>query len=737
MPGQPASVPVTIAITSMSPSYAMPGQRISIAVQVRNVSGTALSGLSVQMLSSGKQFTSRSYLEYFALGYYAPSEPALNLPPVMIGRLAAGAAWTGSISVPVSALGLTCFGVYPLTAQVSDSAGPLASDPTPLPYWPRKKSSCPIQRPKPTDISWVWPLIDKPHQGPCPGLLDNSLAATIAPTGRLGQLLAVGASYAYAARLTWAVDPALLDGVQTMRQPYLVGGNASCTGARPYPASSAATAWLHELSVATAGQTVFATPYADTDMAALTQVLRNHDLSRSFAQGQLVAGQILKRSFAPEAIPAGGRQLAAVAWPADGIANYALLENLAAIKISTVILDSSTMQVRPPVYYTPGAVTSTLDGLGTRLHFLLADDTISQWLGSRDAQSGQLSAIFKVSQMFLAETAMIVAEAPSISRSIVVAPPRRWNPTSQLASDLLAETVTARWLRPTTMSQLLALPADHLIRSQPQRVSSDELSRKLLSQVARSEPAVALLESILITPNQQLYRAVFGAESSAWRDGRAAERPAQALVTRIARFVEDQMDRLSVSGPTGVTLGGTVGSSTVAISNQLRYPVRVKIGVSSSNGSVTIIVPDKGIFTVPADETRVVKLAVHATSTGSATVTLRLTSPLTGIRLPVDALVMHVQATRSGVIALIICAGLLAVFVFTSAARAIRHGRPGPPEPADHDAGSAGGGPADRPDGGQEPDNVGAERSHLMPTGPAIAGQGPPEPGQLTTEGFR
>jgi hypothetical protein len=740
---QPASGPLTVTVTSMSPSYAMPGQTMIIAVQVRNVSATAQSDLTLQVLTSGS-FTSRGYLELYARGEYSPPQSQVNLRPVTIRQLAAGATWARRIHVPVSALHLSCFGVYPLTVQVSDPLAAPAFDQAVLPYWPNKKGSCTSQRPKRSDISWIWPLIDQPHQGPCPDeLIDNSLAASISPAGRLGELLAIGAKYAGPGRLTWAVDPALLDSVQTMTQPYQVGGSANCTGGQQHSATKSAASWLHELTVATAGRTVFATPYADTDVAALTQDSRTHDLSRAFTEGQQVASQILGRHFAGAAIPAAGPQLAAIAWPAAGIANYALLENLAADKISTVVLSSAMMTIlRPPVDYTPSAVTSTVDGLGTKLHLLLADDAISAWLGSSGASSRQPGAMFKVRQMFLAETAMIVAEAPNNPRAIVVAPPRYWNAPRQLMSGLLADTVSAPWLRPSTVRQLLALPPDHLIRSQPKSVSASELSRGLLREVARCDRQVALLESILPTPNLQLYRSLFGAESSAWRGGHAAEAPARALVTRISRFVEAQLDGLSVAGPSGVTLGGTVGSSTVAISNQLSYPVRVKIRVSASNGSVTISIADRGVVTVPAQTTKVVKLTVHATSTGSATIRLHLESPHTDRTLPVPQLVMHVQATRSGIIVLIIVAGLLAVFVFTSAARAIRHGRPRPPEPADGDPGSPAGGPPDRPAGPEEPDNVDVSQSELTSTGLANASQGPsvpdrpPAPSHPATPGY-
>lgn len=738
--GQPAQVPVTLAITSMSPSYAMPGRTMVIKVAVRNVSAATMGGLAVRLWSSSTPFTTRDDLEHYALGSAIPSEASLSIAPFVVGQLAPGASAYRTIRVPVKALRLSCFGVYPLTAQVTNSAGALlVSDPALLPYWPGKHSSCQGSLPKRSDISWVWPMIDQPHQGACPGLDNNNLAASIAPGGRLSELLAIGRKYATRARLTWAIDPALQDNAQTMTTAYLVGGDADCKGSRLHAPDPNAAGWLKALSLATSGQTVFATPYADVDVAALTQHSEvNRDLRRAFVEGQGVSKQILGLYSAHGTKPAPSRRLAPVAWPADGIANYALLENLAAIKIGTVILDSTTMPPAAPVDYTPGAVTAITDGVGTVLHVLLADDTITALLGSPDAASAQPGAIFRVRQLFLAETAMIVAQEPGIPRPIVVAPPRRWDPSDQLAGDLLADTVSVPWLRPASTGQLLALPVDHLARVRPESVSKTELSGQLLRQVAKLDRRVALFESILVSPNLPLYRAVFGIESSAWRGGHAAARPAQTMMQLTSRYLHDQLAGLSIGGQTYVTLGGRVGPVPVAITNELYYPVHVKLAVGVSNSSLKITVPANGIFTIPARQTTNVKLTVHATADGAAVIRLHLTSPLTGRSLPVKPLVMQIRATHFGTLVLIICAALLGVFVITSAARAIRHGRPAPPAPVASAAGEAGppdGGPADRPDGTEEPDTVEAERPELTSAGPPTVSQGPTAPGRLPTEG--
>ena len=99
---------------------------------------------------------------------------------------------------------------------------------------------------------------------------------------------------------------------------------------------------------------------------------------------------------------------------------------------------------------------------------LLSDDTITQIIGTANAPSDSKATAFAVEQRYLAETAMIAAEQPSIGRSVVVAPPRRWDPPAGLANELLSETVTAPWLHSVSLGDLASVkdargrsPASH------------------------------------------------------------------------------------------------------------------------------------------------------------------------------------------------------------------------------------------------------------------------------------
>jgi hypothetical protein len=674
--------PVSLTITSVTPAFAKTNQTITVSGTVSDTSGTGVAGMTVQLLSSATPFASRSDLQEFADGQLVVDSPvpgATTTVPSLRPRQSV--AW--AIRLPVRRVGMTFFGVYPLAAEAVSSTGtPLVTDNTFLPFWPTAKAADPQVQ----DIAWIWPLIDQPRQAACTALLNDSLEDSLA-SGRLAGLLNVGASYAQTAHLTWAIDPALLANVETMTKAYLVGGNAACQGGTREPASQAARHWLAKLKTATSGQPVFVTPYADVDVAALTRASLGTDLTRAFREGRSVAGAILGRSFeltAGRATAAAARGadpavMNSLAWPADGIANYAVLENLAALgKISTVVLDSSKMPPTGPVGYTPSAQTETPDGVGPDLHVLLSDDTITQVLASANSPSDSAGTAFAVAQRYLAETAMIAAEAPGLGRSIVIAPPRHWNPPAGLARKLLADTVTAPWLHTESLAQLASAKnaPGQVAREPPRAVSSAELSHSLLRKVRQLDREVQVLQSIRMQPDPELYTAVAAVESSAWRGGKAGERHALHLLNRVSGYIASQETGLSVLGTSPVTLGGLKATIPVSIDNRLGYPVRVRLKATSVGGTIAVKGLQNVITVQPGEST--IHLKLVAARVGSTTLSLSLVTPK-GVPIPrVAPVLMTVQATHYGTLALVIIAAALAVFMLTSATRAFRRGRNSP-----------------------------------------------------------
>ncbi|HEY4703064.1 MAG TPA: hypothetical protein VIH64_14310, partial [Streptosporangiaceae bacterium] len=369
-----------------------------------NTSHGPVPDVSVVLRSSASALASRNDLASYARGALAADTP-VGTPVTVASSLAPRTTAHWKLSLSVRSIGINQFGVYPLAVQARDAAGvTVGIQRTFLPYWPGA-SAAGVS--KPLRIAWIWPLINPPQQGICTALTSNSLAASVAPGGRLSTLLNVGSSYATRADLTWSVDPSLLSSVSTMTRSYRVGASTACDGGVSHHASTAATQWLSGVRAAAAGQQMFTTPYDDVDVAALTHQGLDTDLRTAYGLAGSTASALLGDSY----------QSTSIAWPADGLADSSVLGNLAVNGISTTVLASSEMPATGAVFTPDDAVTSTPTPAGTTMKVLLADSTLTSVLGSATSSAG---SAFAVSQQFLAETAMIEAEDPQMARSVVV-----------------------------------------------------------------------------------------------------------------------------------------------------------------------------------------------------------------------------------------------------------------------------------------------------------------------------
>ena len=119
-PGQagPAQ-PMSITITSMSPTYATPKGTVTVSGTVTNTTATAATELTVQLFSSSVRFPDRDAMTSYLT---APAGAAVDSPlPKSVQALATVPAHSTrpwSVTLRVSQAGMTAFGVYPLAAQL-------------------------------------------------------------------------------------------------------------------------------------------------------------------------------------------------------------------------------------------------------------------------------------------------------------------------------------------------------------------------------------------------------------------------------------------------------------------------------------------------------------------------------------------------------------------------------------------------------------------------------------------
>lgn len=709
---------VTLAIDSISPRTATATSTVTVSGTVTNGTGSALDGLTVALDSTDAQFTTRDSMDDFTAARATPGLVPDGDPYAFTVTVSPGGTASWRVAFTAADAGMTQFGVYGLEAALTDSAGTiLATGRELLPFWPG--SSADVAQLK---VAWIWPLIDQPYTQACGWLTSSSLESSLAGGGRLNGLLAAGTG-AQQAQLTWAVDPALLNDAATMSNRHPVG-TADCTGQQMQPASSAARDWLTSLKAATASQPVIVTPYANTDIAALVHNGLTGELTSAYQLAQAIADPILSRAF-----------LLDVALPAGGIADQSVLTALAATEhVPSVVLGSNQMPLASGEY-ADDAVSSWASGAGTTMSVLLADSTLTDLLkgANTTSQAGQ----FAIEQQFLAQTAMIAAEAPQDPRSLVVAPPETWDPTEALAADLLQETTSAPWLKPVQLESLTGQSGDRA--SQPARkplaavrVSKRELPRAYLAKVSQLNNSLAVFTSMLSQPpagyKQQLAAALAATESSAWRGGGTSAAQGEALITGLNQYLADAEHKVSII--TGqISMAGASGELPVTIQNQLeKQTIQVRLGATITMApgiTSTLTIGPQKLVTIPPGQVKLVKLSVHKAPQGSSTINLSLISANGTVLTWTKGTKLTFNSTRYGERILLVIAGAIGLLLLSSA---IRSGRRRLAAAGGPDA-NAGHGPDTSAGHGQDPD------SGAGPDGPAsqAGGEEHGSPGNVMT----
>jgi hypothetical protein len=660
---------LSVVIDSMSPQAAGPGATVTVSGTVSNDTSRTQAGLDVQLWTSPDRFQTRDamdvYVNHGTGGDLVEANSAFIAASLKPG---ATASWHASFQVDV--VGMTQFGVYPVSAQLVDGQGDvLAVNQTLLPFWPGQQAA---GLARPLDISWVWPLIDQPHHQVCSALTNNDLATSLAPGGRLASLLDAGQANPNA-DLTWVIDPALLSDVDTMTRTYQVDSGTGCGGAPYQPASKTARNWLSGLRAVTSAQPAVITPYANVDVSALVHSGLTADITSAYQLGSSVAGRVLGGSFGPR-----------IAVPAGGTADLSVLTNLVTTQhISTVVLDSNEMPPTNPAVFADDAVTS-ITVAGLPMTVLLADHTLTKVLAAGDTSAGGQPAgtQFAVSQRFLAETAMIAAEAPSFERSIVVEPPENWSPSASLAGQLLSETTAAPWLRPTALGKLSAAPdSERKIARQPPPANQDspgELSGSYLSQVSEVGNDLDTYEDLLYRPAssylEPFSEALIATESSAWR-GSSGESKGLALARKLSKFMSGEESRIAIIAAQQVPMGGSSGPVPVSVQNESHHPIVVELNANvldmAGRTSQLTIGHFDNVMKVQPGQAVTVRLPVSSAPIGPTAIKLSLTTTH-GQTLPVQQINLTVESTRDGRTILFLIAAAIGVLLLTSVFRGLR-----------------------------------------------------------------
>lgn len=698
--------PIRVTVTSLLPRSPAPGGFFEVSGNLTNRGDKPVGRLRVR-LQIGERVAGRDQVRRDDVDRPETFWGGIEVKPVLTS-LAPGQTTAFDLRTTVGALGLGQLGAYPMDVvgrgDFDGQRSNLGLAPTWIPWF----AGDPV---RPLRIAVLWPLVDQPRRGPRDVMVDDQLAATLAPAGRLGQLLAGarggetgqcdGVAHGppqtfvdkpatppptrrcEAVPVTYAVDPDLLDTVKAMTKPYDVQAGGRI---RPGTGTAAATRWLGGLNAALNSSSVLALPYADPDVDALTRDSRGKN---DIAVAQKVGAAVVREVT-------GATPLSTVAWPPAGTVSTAAMDALLVAGTQALVLDPTAYD-GPPVElnHTPGTrAVLPPSAAGEAVTGLVVDRELSDLLTSqRTSGLGPRLA----EQRWLTETAIIAAEQPGLSRTLLLAPPRRGQVPAPVAAAALRDIGRLPWLCPVQLADIATgrdrcatdpPAAATATRSKPEprgdaRIAPNatELSSGLLTRVAQDrDTAVQLVEAILkpsdsaSRTNSRLRRAVARSESSAWRGAPDGDAPAgRRMANLLSNDVADLVGHVKVRGKP-LLLTSTKGTLSVSVENTLDVPIAVRVRFFSS--TATLSTQETGLIEVRPGTAQQASVRAAARKSGRFVVFAQLMDR-NGQRFE-DPAEVDVRSTRYGRIALGVT-GLAAGVLLAAAGvrivrRALRHG---------------------------------------------------------------
>ena len=487
----------------------------------------------------------------------------------------------------------------------------------------------------PVQMTMLWPLADRPRLAPgAPGgttpvrLLDDELATSLAPGGRLDTLLsaidfATGptvdpAGHLHAA-VCLAVDPDLLVTVNAMTGGYVVNDGPDigrATPTHPGAGQEAATGWLNRQRALAGRVCVAPTSYAQADLAALRRV-GDAGLSAIATKG---AGDIIDQIL-------GVATTRGASLVADGPLTGPTVDLLSS-QGQTVAIAATQVTAHDaatgapesadltPQRYTPRVVTAGFDpAVGAALAGAGTDPVAPSYLDpSLDIPVADDSPVARRQDALGA--VLWRGLAPDIQpRSQILMPPLVWSLGPADAQAILTAVATAIHAGLAVARPLTAvIAAGNAVPPEPVQPLPEEslgnpdsrIEGGVLGAIAGVTGRLWGLTAALTTDErtgltgvqytaplrEDMLRALSQSVPPETRNGLAQER-----LTRVARSVDDMFGAVTVVNPGGAyTLATERSPLPLALRNDLRVPIRVRLQVDAPPG---MTVTDMGEIVLP------------------------------------------------------------------------------------------------------------------------------------------
>jgi hypothetical protein len=693
-----AAGPVSIRVVSVSPLVPRPTtglRRLRITLALSNQTDEPLQHVSITALR-GMPISYQAALDN-ELADPAPPSSGITIQP--LHPITANLPVAGS-SVPVvtktfvATTGLAAsaglclcaeHAVYPVwftAAGVRNGvSGVLGQTETFVPSFYR--------RPPPVHVSWVWPLIDRPHRILGSSQFTDDSLATSVSTGRLSRCLQVLEQVAPTVPVTVVIDPELLDELQIMAGGHYTYRAASGKSV-PGTGSAAAAAWLARLQAVLKNNpqvSVALTPEADPDIEALT---RAH-LTWTSTLSATVQHRVLTAL-------GGATPTSTFAWPPGGIISRPTLRTLRSAGVTSLLLSDQSVQRQTLTTGAPLTLARLPNG-GHPVLSALTSPALSRYTARAVGSQPAPAAL----PTLMAELAVRLGQQPPLAgQQVVLAAPRSVDPSVPQAVQTILQTSSSFITRPANLLNVLAAagtpPFDSPPTAVPTQLRPGQLATAGLPPVstAVARKVIGMFASLRAMFSgsaaaerfvAQLPEAVQRIESAAWRRGSGlGGRP---LGVKFARKLRADAHHLfsgvQIVRPASgsYTLPSANSSLLITVQNRLPYPVKVRVIIRTRNGAPGLTAHRLAPQVVDASSKTTLHVPTQVQRSGNIAVVARLQTPngrWLGRRVP-----LSVHSTVLGLIGVIITIVAAAVLLLALLVRFVRRlrarGRPGPTRP--------------------------------------------------------
>ncbi|MGY1740469.1 MULTISPECIES: DUF6049 family protein [unclassified Blastococcus] len=665
--------PVRIEVTRMDPATVAPGGAITLSGTLTNTGEDDLTGLTVR-LQRGEPLRTRGDLLAADTDPGATPVAAAFLP--IAGTLAAGESLPFSYTTTTADLQLTEDGVYPvllnLNGVTSDGEESRVGE---VDTYVVQLAAPPVGS---TGVAWLWPLTEPTHRDAAGRFADDDLADAVASDGRLDRMLTTlerlpeaaptGGQPQPVARVTLAVDPALLEALAEMAEgPYDVAGEEDAG-----QGTEAAAAFLERLRTLARVHPVVALPYGDADVDALTTAGLPAVAARTLpGTGTAAAVPAAPEEGGPPVDQAGAgarivRDVLGVesrtdlVWAAGGTVHGQTLGLLRDGEISSVVVSSAGLADGGEAVGLGSGGAAARTTLAEGSEGLVADAELGALVGDADAAAG---GVRLAGQRYVAELALLARQAggdPVAPRTVLVAPPRELDADPDGLAAMIASTSQVPGVRSVVVDELLTGPTAQTGGLTPP------------ADPAGLDPAVLADVQAAVGVRDDLAGAVVGDPAAALAPYDAAAARATSVALRddperareaaadLHRTMDGLLDRVTLLSPADGTysLASSDAPLVLTVQNELPFAVSVLLQVRTRSG-VGLSVEDIGVQQLEPGERTTLQVPTEVRQSGRFAVTASLTTPDGGaLGSPVD---LQVTSTAYGVISLAITIGAAAL----------------------------------------------------------------------------